>query len=288
MKNNEIDTNNISESDGIDESCIKNPTYLMDDTLFQFILNEIPEFKEYITGFDDLGEKLDGNLITPDMRKKILDSLFRRLNNEYVNIEHQTSLNTEAWIKCLLYYALLENRYGGSIRQFIFYTGELTHIQYYSFKDFNVDFNPYLNILPLKSGKKVLKRVHDKLDHDQILSPVDIIELIWLVRFDNDDRDKIDILKEILAIIPRLKYPTKYIHILQYSTAFWLKKFINKKEDNKILEKEMAHMNLRNPTVDDVMLVAKFDNMLASKNAEIKEQADKIKELEKKLEKIQG
>ena len=58
----------------------------MDETLFQFLLNNIPEFKEYITGFDDLGEKLDVNLITPDMRKKTPDSLFRRPNNEHVNM----------------------------------------------------------------------------------------------------------------------------------------------------------------------------------------------------------
>jgi len=55
----------------------------------------------------------------------------------------------------------------------------------------------------------------------------------------------------------------------------------------------MDYMNLRNPTVDDVMLVAKFDNMLARKNAEIekqkdeiKKQKDEIKKLEDKLEQL--
>ena len=111
-----------------------NPSCLMDDSLFTYILVEIPEFKEYNTGFDDLSEGLDTNLITPEMRKKILDSLFRRPNNEYINIEHQTNLNTKVWKKCLLYYALLENKYDNIIKQFIFYTGELKHIKDHSLR----------------------------------------------------------------------------------------------------------------------------------------------------------
>ena len=40
-----------------------------------------------------------------------------------------------------------------------------------------------------------------------------------------------------MDIIPRLKYPAKYMGIFHTSTGFRLKRFINKKKDMEILKK---------------------------------------------------
>ena len=150
------------------------------DKLFELCC-EYQEFRQYITGIDDLEECPKQQIVLDDFNRIMLDSLYISRNLDVlVEIEHQSSITSQIMFRNLKYHVNIKDKYQKPLQLHIFHTGLRIAPREYEY-DNQIFHIPYLNQTYAKNGIETFKTIKNKIKNNET-TPYDIFDFIWLPR----------------------------------------------------------------------------------------------------------
>ena len=258
----------------------------IDDLMFIHTIMNIEEFPQFITGHDDIIYHLPQNITTEGMVKKTMDSSFRRKNGHYIIIEHQSIYGTKACDKAKLYYMATGSQYNSPyIGQYIFYTGEKSHIKDKIRRYESVCYCPGFFITRDCDGPAILKSIKTKINKGEILHPYDYIHLIWMVRYGGIHSPG-ETLIEISEMIPHIRGRQDYIDAVKRAILSWSVNYIKDENEKSKMKRRLGLMKYELPSFERILEISTFEGILDEKDAEIAARDAKIEKLKNQLDEL--
>jgi hypothetical protein len=246
------------------------------DRLFQ-LCKEDRKFGEYITKIHDLEECPNNEIINEYFEKITMDSLFRSPSLDIlVNIEHQSQITNSIMFRNLKYFVTTKDKHKKEVKQFIFYTGKKQVPTWYVY-DKQVYHQPYLMQTCLHDGLETFKKIKNKVNTNQNISPFDIYDLVWIPCFGKIETDN-EFLKEYIDIISKLK-THEYYNLLERVVIGWAVKINIDKEIIEYLKEKLDMNPLDSPEFIELITTATNERELEKKDAIIAEKNIQIKEI---------
>lgn len=200
-----------------------------EDTIFNNCMNDFSEFPEYITGFDDIEGHFSKKHMSPAFKNLNVDSVFQKKNNDLVNIEHHSDINSNLMKRDYNYMTTLVEASKQKVYPFIFNTGKIPSKRVVFANDV-MFFNPtFFNTREIR-GKVTLNNLRYKIKNKEELTQHDALDLIWLIKT-NIDVDREELLHHLAVDIwAKAVAPKWMLDAIRKNLILWGKKYlVNKK-----------------------------------------------------------
>ena len=208
-------------------------------------MSRIKEFPTYITNYDNIESQYGSQLVSNNLRKLNLDSVFRRDKNHLINIEHHSSINQHLMRRDYEYAVNLHFSTGETVEPFIFYTGPPPKKKIDYLND-TMFFNPKWFITHEIDGNIRLNNILYKKNEGEDLNVNEILDYIWLPRF-RIDMSMEELILKLTEIYPHIHSQRYLLDILRDCLMVWIGKYIKNTEDlNKIYKRlNMSALEIR-------------------------------------------
>ena len=201
-------------------------------------MSRIKEFPTYITNYDNISSPYGNQLVSDDSKKLNLDSVFRRSNNNLINIEHHSSISQYLMRRDYEYAVNLHLSTEEKVEPFIFYTGKLP-VEKVSYLNDTMFFNPKWIITQEIDGDLRRNNILYKNHIHEDLNVYEILDFIWLPTFRTDMRKEDLILKQT-EIYENIHSEEYLKDIAKKCLSIWVAKNITNKEDLKKVQKRLS------------------------------------------------
>ena len=244
-----------------------------EDSIYNECIMGIEEFPQYITHYNDIMHREHTRVSSEALKNLQMDSLFMRRDGSYVNIEHHSTLDEEKLARDLEYITTIHHATLKKVEQFIMYTGRLpvkTTVNL-NYKD---TYSPNFFISKFQNGESSLNNLKYKLEHDNKITPFDVIDLIWLPSFDiNTNKDYLVV--ELSKIYDQIDISNSLSRVVRRCLIMWAGKHVKKQEKRKIVEEKLKMSAVHIRALEEEIRNAKIDGMLT--RAEERGEANGIK-----------
>ncbi|SDA62676.1 hypothetical protein [Methanobrevibacter millerae] len=156
-----------------------------EDEIHIICMSQLEEYPEYLTKLDDIVGGYESRFVSERYKNLNLDSVRQRKNGNLINIEHHSSIDADLMRRdyeyCISTHAATK-RY---VEPFIFYTGDLP-IKEVDFANDLMFFNPKWIKSKERCGSIRLNNLKYKIEKQEKCSAFEILDLIWLPKYQND------------------------------------------------------------------------------------------------------
>ncbi len=235
---------------------------------------KIEEFPRHITKYDDIKEKYSNKYVSENFKDMNMDMVVKRENGNLINIEHHSSINSNALRRNYDYCVNLFSITKKQIEPFIFYTGELPIKSVIYLNDI-MFFYPTWIMTKKIEGQILLNNINYKIKNHEKINVYDILDLVWLpkCRIDIEINDLMFKLIEIYETISAEEY---LLNVLKDCLALWAMKLIN---DKKVLKQFLGRLNMQNiklESIDEMLKKAYIQNRINYAEEKAMEKGEQI------------
>ena len=208
-----------------------------EDTIFNICMNEIEEFPQYLTKFDDIVKKFPKKHLSEAYKNLEVDFVRIRSNGNLVTIEHHSQITIPLLRRDFNYLTTLHVASGKIIQPFIFNTGRIPKytVDYASPTSI---YNPiWINTQEIEASVK-LNNIKYKISKQEPLNVFDVCDLIWMPKFRNNKQIE-DIIVELAKISNNIIIEETLYRIFYKCLIMWAGKFVKNKEKIKEISEEL-------------------------------------------------
>ena len=216
-----------------------------EDTIFWICTEDIEEFAQYLTRFDDIEGKLDEKYLSEAYRNLRLDSVRKRKNGELAHIEHHSVIKKDSLSRNFEYLATLHAATEKLIHPSIFNTGKIPEktVEYASPTS---SYAPvWFNTQEIEASEK-LNNIKYKTSKQEALSVFEVIELIWMPKFRTDMPIE-DLILEMIDVYQDIIIEERLTPVLKKSLIIWAGKYVSTQE-----KKEKAIRGLKMSAIEEL------------------------------------
>ena len=234
--------------------------YDAEDKIFNLCNVQSLKFVQFITNFDDIGERYGERYLSDDFRDLILDHVSLRKNGDLVHMEHHSVMSSSIMSRNFQFVATLHNASKRLVHPFIFNTGDIPKntIEFAAPTSF---YNPIIvNTQEIEESVR-LNNIKYKIDHNDKINIFDIYDLVWMPKY-RSDRKSDDIVVELSEIYNRLSVDDDLLSFFRNTIILWTGKFVF---DRNKIEKIIGELKM---TAQEVKLLeqdiidARIDGLL--------------------------